>query len=204
MSTSLLCTRSLARTTLHHHQFTVLDFLAPPTITPPPLINAAPAPPTPTLQPPANNTPTTPTPAAPVPANQVSGVRLFWQFITSDPQIKVCAYIIASEQLRYGTNQAYAGLALFLFLIVLVRVILSPTMGVVYVALTYSSIWLPQIARSAIRGRASGLSASYLIGTTACRLYLAMCTILFHLALVLTLTVSRPRFLRVSEQCTRS
>ncbi|KAF8868514.1 hypothetical protein CPB85DRAFT_1570920 [Mucidula mucida] len=37
-----------------------------------------------------------------------------------------------------------------------------------------SGIWLPQIVRSVRRGRSSGFTKEYVIGTTACRLYLAL------------------------------
>ena len=45
----------------------------------------------------------------------------------------------------------------------------------IFVAVSYSLIWLPQIVRSARRGRTSGLAREYVIGTTVCRLYLALC-----------------------------
>ena len=44
-----------------------------------------------------------------------------------------------------------------------------------FVAITYSCIWLPQIVRSARRGRSSGLTKEYILGTTACRLFGALC-----------------------------
>lgn len=67
------------------------------------------------------------------------------------------------------------GVTLFIFLTFIVRVILSPTLSMVFVCVTYSLIWLPQIIRSARRGRSSGLRKEYVIGTTVCRLYLALC-----------------------------
>ncbi|KAH9479483.1 DSC E3 ubiquitin ligase complex subunit 1 [Psilocybe cubensis] len=57
---------------------------------------------------------------------------------------------------------------------VIVRVILSPTLSKIFLVLTYSTIWMAQIWRSASRGRSSGLSKEYILGTTACRLYLAL------------------------------
>ncbi|KAK0434656.1 hypothetical protein EV421DRAFT_1839657 [Armillaria borealis] len=65
-------------------------------------------------------------------------------------------------------------ITMFIFLTFIVRVILSPTLSLMFVALTYSSIWLPQIIRSVRRGRSSGFSKEYVIATTVCRLYLAM------------------------------
>ena len=63
---------------------------------------------------------------------------------------------------------------LFVFLTLIVRVILSPLL-VVFVTIAYTSIWLPQIVRSARRGRTSGLASEYIFGTTACRLYFLLC-----------------------------
>lgn len=63
---------------------------------------------------------------------------------------------------------------LFVFLTLIVRVILSPLL-VVFVTIAYTSIWLPQIVRSARRGRTSGLAREYIFGTTACRLYFLLC-----------------------------
>ncbi|TFK39970.1 hypothetical protein BDQ12DRAFT_629095 [Crucibulum laeve] len=70
--------------------------------------------------------------------------------------------------------QAKLWLTLFVFLTLIVRVILSPTLSMLFVAVTYSFIWLPQIFRSARRGRSSGLKKEYIIGTTICRLYSAL------------------------------
>ena len=63
---------------------------------------------------------------------------------------------------------------MFVFLTLIVRVILSPLL-VVFVTIAYTSIWLPQIVRSARRGRTSGLATEYIFGTTACRLYFLLC-----------------------------
>jgi transmembrane E3 ubiquitin-protein ligase len=49
----------------------------------------------------------------------------------------------------------------------------------VFVAVSYSLIWLPQIVRSVRRGRTSGLAREYVLGTTICRLYLALCESFF-------------------------
>ncbi|KAG7444427.1 uncharacterized protein BT62DRAFT_987876 [Guyanagaster necrorhizus] len=65
-------------------------------------------------------------------------------------------------------------ITMFFFLTFIVRVILSPTLSLMFVALTYSFIWLPQIIRSVRRGRSSGFSKEYVIATTGCRLSLGM------------------------------
>ncbi|KAF9054394.1 hypothetical protein BJ165DRAFT_1412859 [Panaeolus papilionaceus] len=70
--------------------------------------------------------------------------------------------------------QARLWLAMIASLFLIVRVILSPTFSMIFVGITYSSIWLPQIMRSVQRGRSSGLSTSYVLGTTVCRLFTAL------------------------------
>ncbi|KAF8967642.1 hypothetical protein BDZ97DRAFT_1802585 [Flammula alnicola] len=70
--------------------------------------------------------------------------------------------------------QARLWLTLVIFLTFIVRVILSPLLSVLFVAVTYSSIWLPQIVRSIHRGRSSGFSKEYILGTTFCRLFIAL------------------------------
>ncbi|KAL0955123.1 hypothetical protein HGRIS_004036 [Hohenbuehelia grisea] len=78
--------------------------------------------------------------------------------------------------LRFVAADPHARLwfSLFVFMAFLVRIILSPTLALFSVAITYSSIWLPQIIRSARRSRSSGLSTGYVLGTSACRLYIAL------------------------------
>ncbi|TEB33129.1 hypothetical protein FA13DRAFT_1627277 [Coprinellus micaceus] len=83
----------------------------------------------------------------------------FWQFlihhVRTDPQARLWV-------------------TLFIFLTLIVRVILSPVLSLIFVAATYSMIWLPQIVRSARRGRSSGLTIEYIVGVTVCRLYGAL------------------------------
>ncbi|KAF9266758.1 hypothetical protein L218DRAFT_921385 [Marasmius fiardii PR-910] len=78
-----------------------------------------------------------------------------WQQIRTDPQARL--WVI-----------------LFVFLTSFVRIFLSPTLTLLFVAITYSMIWLPQILRSVRRGRNSGLSKEYIIGTSAARLFLLL------------------------------
>ncbi|KAF4593156.1 hypothetical protein EYR38_008868 [Pleurotus pulmonarius] len=167
-SLSLVAPAFLACTLfIHEAQFAILVYQVQlpedsvptpqPTPTIPPVSNNPPIEPaSPGINPPPSVGPQPqPTTAAATATAETSSLLLFWRFITSDPQIRVW-------------------FALFLFVIVLVRVILSPVMGVLYVAFSYSSIWMPQIIRSARRGRASGLSKEYLLGTSACRVYLML------------------------------
>jgi len=65
-------------------------------------------------------------------------------------------------------------LTMFIFLSFIVRVIVSPSMTLLFVGSMYSFFWTPQIVRSARRGRSSGLTKEYLVGTTMCRLYFAL------------------------------
>ena len=67
---------------------------------------------------------------------------------------------------------------MFICLSFIVRVIVSPSMTLLFVGSMYSFFWMPQIVRSAGRGRSSGLSKEYLFGTTVCRLYVALCKFL--------------------------
>ncbi|KAJ3847287.1 hypothetical protein EV368DRAFT_51477 [Lentinula lateritia] len=109
---------------------------------------------------PIDNTPaptaaTQPATLTPTPPQNVTFWTFFWQQVRTDPQARL--YVI-----------------LFVFLSTIVRIILSPTLTLLFVAITYSCIWLPQIWRSMRRGRSSGLSMEYLVGITICRLYLML------------------------------
>ncbi|KAJ7155449.1 hypothetical protein C8R43DRAFT_884617 [Mycena crocata] len=108
---------------------------------------------------PLESQPTTELPAPAVQApplrDQPSFVAFFLQHLRTDPQLRLW-------------------LVLFVFLTLMVHTILSATLSILFVAVTYSLFWLPQIVRSARRGRGSGLAMEYLIGTTFCRLYAAL------------------------------
>ncbi|PPR03221.1 hypothetical protein CVT26_008069 [Gymnopilus dilepis] len=82
-------------------------------------------------------------------------------------------YSFFIHQLRTDP-QAKLWLSMVIFLTFIVRVILSPLLSMLFVAVTYSSVWLPQIIRSVRRGRTSGLSKEYVFGTTLCRLYMTL------------------------------
>ena len=49
------------------------------------------------------------------------------------------------------------------------------TLSLLAAIVAYSMFWLPQIVRSAQRGRGADLTTEYLFGTTICRLLLAFC-----------------------------
>ena len=84
------------------------------------------------------------------------------------------------------TNTCAIGLGMFFFLAVVVRIIVSPSLVLLFVSTMYSMFWLPQIIRSARRGRSSAFSFEYLFGTTLCRLYFAFCEICFRSWMCLT------------------
>ncbi|KAJ8095115.1 hypothetical protein PM082_010334 [Marasmius tenuissimus] len=106
----------------------------------------------------ATNTAPPNTPAqtpATAPPQPTSFWAFVWHQIRTDPQARL--WVI-----------------LFVFLTSIVRIFLSPTLTLLFVGITYSMIWLPQIVRSVRRGRNSGLSKEYIIGTSAARLYLLL------------------------------
>lgn len=165
---------------------------SPPPATPsppppsPPLVTAdveTSYPPAP-AQPPGNQTPTRPTQQARPPTATSQGepssfLSFFIHHIRTDPQARLCKLILFSIPLDHQLNPVIIGFTLFIFLTLVVRVILSPTLSMVFVGITYSFIWLPQIIRSVRRGRSSGLSKEYVVGTTVCRLSLALCKFVF-------------------------
>ncbi|KAJ3571915.1 hypothetical protein NP233_g3429 [Leucocoprinus birnbaumii] len=140
-----------------HFAALVLQIQGPESPPPPPL----PSPPpqatqpdnTTTSNPGSPNTPATP----PAPTQQrtndpnSSFFRFFIHHVRTDPQARL--WILMCLSLTF-----------------LVRVILSPALSMLFVVVTYSLIWLPQIWRSAVKGRASGLTAEYVFGTSTSRL----------------------------------
>ncbi|KAF8885015.1 hypothetical protein BD779DRAFT_1673890 [Infundibulicybe gibba] len=108
-----------------------------------------------TPTPPTRTTTILPIANVPQAAASPSFFVFFLQHIRSDPQARLW-------------------LILFIVLTLVVRVILSPFLTMVFVAVTHSLIWLPQIFRGARRGRSSGLSKEYILGTTACRLFFVL------------------------------
>ena len=96
----------------------------------------------------------------------------------------MCGRILKQDyvrfQFQFGFTPAqcdslFVGLLFVIFLTFVVRVILSPTLSMLFVFASYSSIWLPQIVRSVRRGRGSGFSKEYVFGTTICRLFNCLC-----------------------------
>lgn len=150
----------------------------PPVITPP-------APPTLTLTPPAGAVPTNinnsylPTPVPTSTSQAPAPSRLTDNLPTANADAQTPApatpsFISFFIQHIRTDPQARLWVTLFIFLTFIVRIILSPTLSMIFVAVSYSLIWLPQIVRSVRRGRTSGLAREYVVGTTVCRLYLAL------------------------------
>ena len=67
------------------------------------------------------------------------------------------------------------GLTLSFFLTVVNQLVLWFSLPLLAAAVAYSMFWLPQIVRSALRGRSAALTTEYLVGTTICRLLFAFC-----------------------------
>ncbi|KAF7370635.1 RING-type domain-containing protein [Mycena sanguinolenta] len=148
---------------------------------------AAPTAPAPPATATTNGTPTgavdtpsprTPTPSAPPPPSTPQATAELPAPAAQQPQPpqiprqpSFLAFLI--QHLR-SDPQMRLWLVMFVFLTLMVHTILSATLSIIFVSITYSFFWLPQIARSARRGRGSGLSAEYLVGTTVCRLYIAL------------------------------
>ncbi|KAF9219800.1 hypothetical protein BS17DRAFT_788799 [Gyrodon lividus] len=92
---------------------------------------------------------------APTRSTGPSFVRLVIRHLLSDPQARIW-------------------LGTFFFFTFIIRVIVSPSLTLFFVASMYSMFWLPQIIRSVKRGRSSALSTEYLVGTSICRLYFVL------------------------------
>lgn len=65
-------------------------------------------------------------------------------------------------------------------LIVVFRLVIVLSLPLLFVGSLYAFMWFPQIHRAIKRGRTSGLSAEYLIGASACRLYFLLCELIYR------------------------
>jgi hypothetical protein len=115
----------------------------------------APPPPRPVQQEPSLPSQVVPTPTTAPRSTGPTFSSLLFRHIRSDPQARIW-------------------LGMFFFLTFIVRVIVTPSLALVFVASMYSLFWLPQIIRSVKKGRSSALTAEYLIGTSLCRLFHAL------------------------------
>lgn len=136
----------------------------------------------PPQSPPLNGTTVTadaPQPQLPLPTiapprpTAPSFVGLVIRQLLSDPQARICKLYL--DCTNANNLISTLGLGMFIFFTFIIRVIVSPSLTLFFVASMYSMFWLPQIIRSVKRGRSSSLSAEYLVGTSICRLYFALC-----------------------------
>lgn len=90
---------------------------------------------------------------------------------TVDPrqQIAPSFWVFFFNHLRRD-GQARIWLATFFVFTVMLRLVLTPTVALLFVATIYCCFWLPQIVRSVKKGRSSGLRKDYVIGVTVARL----------------------------------
>ena len=100
--------------------------------------------------------------------------RSILQLLGSDGQSRFCE---SSSFLLILYPKRFVGLFLFIFLSFIVRVVLSPPLALSFVAVMYSCFWLPQILRSARRGRSTSLSKEYLFGSTTFRMFFVTCSL---------------------------
>lgn len=98
---------------------------------------------------------------------------LLWQRLRESQTARFCRP--SSINQAHSDTEIFQGLSVFIGLILLVQVLVSPSLALAVIATIYSNFWVPQIVRSARRGSTSGLRAEYLIGTTACRAFFALC-----------------------------
>ncbi|KAL4250477.1 hypothetical protein ABKN59_006994 [Abortiporus biennis] len=99
--------------------------------------------------PPAAVPPTTP---PTIPPHQQSFFRFLIHHIRTDPTARLWTIIS-------------------FFLIVVFRIVVMLSLPLLFIGSLYAFLWIVQIYRAVRRGRTSGLSAEYLIGTTLGRLY---------------------------------
>lgn len=92
-----------------------------------------------------------------------------------------------------------AGAIMSFFLIVVFRLVIVLSIPLVFVGSLYTLMWVSQIYRAVRRGRTSGLTAEYVVGTTLCRLYYILCK--FYRILFFKKPLIRPcRFLGMPEE----
>jgi hypothetical protein len=133
--------------------------------------------PPPVAAPPESATPPTPVPQPESAPSRLAYFSSVLRYIWSDTQTRPCKspdrLISRSRHSRHFWSDV--GMTLFILLTLIVRIVLSPSLALAFLAIMYSSFWLTQIVRSVRRGRSSGLSKEYLLGTTVCRLFFALC-----------------------------
>ncbi|EIN09405.1 hypothetical protein PUNSTDRAFT_85742 [Punctularia strigosozonata HHB-11173 SS5] len=115
----------------------------------------------PSVTPPVEGAPAGEVPATPTTNNNPTSILLpsflgpYLNYVRTDPQARLW-------------------LIMAVLLLVIVHTILAPSLAFFFTGTMYTFFWLPLIVRSARRGRTSGISMEYLVGTTACRLAIAL------------------------------
>ncbi|KAI0683663.1 hypothetical protein BC835DRAFT_1295386 [Cytidiella melzeri] len=93
-----------------------------------------------------------PFPTSITPPSRIALFRFLWAHLRNDPSARMWAIMS-------------------FFLVVVFRLVIALSIPLVFIGALYFSMWAAQIYRTMKRGRTSGLTAEYLIGTTLCRLY---------------------------------
>ena len=96
-------------------------------------------------------------------------------YMWNDPHSRICGFWSPSPANDRLTLITMTGLTLSFFLTVVNQFVLWFSLPLLAAAVAYSMFWLPQIVRSALRGRSAALTTEYLVGTTICRLIFALC-----------------------------
>lgn len=78
---------------------------------------------------------------------------------------------------------------------------MSPTLSLLFVAFTYSLIWLPQIIRSVRKVRGSGLEWEYVVGVTAGRVWFLLCEYFLTLFCNGQVLIGYVRFACMPQEC---
>lgn len=108
----------------------------------------------------------------------VRGLPLFSSSCILLWQVKPRA-ILAERMLTFtfvfSSRQFPIGLIMFVLVTLVVRLLLAPSIGLMFFALLYGTFWVPQIARAVRKGRSCALEMRYMIGTTLGRGAIAGC-----------------------------
>lgn len=119
-----------------------------------------------------------PAPAAAVP-RPPEPPRTFFRFfihhIRTDPGARLCAFGVTACISSSLMVFVFPGTIMSFCLIVVFRVVVMLSLPLLFIGSLYGFMWLPQLYRSAKRGRSSGLHAEYTIGVTLCRLFFILC-----------------------------
>lgn len=148
---------------------------------PPPQASNPPAAATTELQNSATITPETQPPAVGGGAGAIGPQRpgfviYLMEHVWNDPHLRICELWLFSPTAVDTFVNHKTGFTLSFFLTVVNQLVMLFSLPLLATAVTYSMFWLPQIVRSATRGRSAALTAEYLVGTTICRLMFAFCS----------------------------